>query len=152
MWVIAPFLPDLADYNVLLGSFYNSVCTYRCYTSEKQSCACWPSRRWPVKPASLPTHRFRSIGPNKAFPTLFISPAYIKEKNILIISGGDPGASTQSPGVGKSETSVGHAHPRHTVLALQVAKERLSVLLLCHIHRGRRNFEAEPSSLSCKLH
>lgn len=94
------------------------------------------------------------MGPTKAFPTLFIGPAYIKEKNIPIISGGACGASTQSPGVGKGETSVGHAHSRRTVLALQlqVAVERLSLLLLCHIHRGGRNVEAEPSSLGCKLH
>lgn len=111
-----------------------------------------PSRRWPVKPASLPTHRFRSMGVTKAFPTLLIGPAYIKEKNILIISGGDCGASTQSSGVGKSETSVGHPHPCHTVLSLQVAVERLSLPLLCHIQRGGRNVEAEPSPLGCKLH
>lgn len=59
-----------------------------------------------MEPASLPTQGFRSMGTAEPFPTLVIDWACIKEKNILISTGGYGGASTHIPGVGKGETSL----------------------------------------------
>lgn len=83
--------------------------------------------------ASWPAQGFRSMGPAEPFSTLLIGQAYVK--NIWINPGGDYGASTHSPAVGKGETAVGHAHPSRTVRALQVAVERLRLLLPCHTHK-----------------